>query len=352
MTSSFTTSIRIDVGNTLLLDPEIRAGRSAAEIDRLTTMEDPAYKWVIQVPESKVLRALDDHFSVMDPGPFLAMKMPSTINPRTKEGDVNYCAVSHQAFASRWLATLAELKSGGWDESSTDLRLTYINALAPIRTLYDQAQSFKTDSYNTLIGHMKKWTQSKTAQQQSDLETRKRLNANEPPAQGCFITPVTPTGAPVNHTSQKAATSSKPFTGEAKALFTEMKHEMAALRQQIKEHKASAQAKLAAPPPGVDATKQHFCHGCGHTYSKDGRRIPCINNCVYCEHPEHNARYTQGVAYPPGKERLEWGTPEQYLKKFGREMHERAKKFVTSRSSRLTDAHKRKRPESKSGDEA
>jgi hypothetical protein len=55
----------------------------------------------------------------------------------------------------------------------------------------------------------------------------------------------------------------------------------------------------------------------------------------------------QGVAYPAGKERLEWGTPEEYLKKYNKDMPERAKRFVESRN-----ALKRKRSASKSGDEA
>jgi hypothetical protein len=351
ITSSFTTSIRIDVGNTLLLDPDIRAGRSGEELDRLTTAVDPQYKWVSQIPEGKVLKVLDAHFSVMDPGPFLAMKMSSTINPRTKEGDVNYCAVSHGIFASKWLAALAELKAGGWDESHTDLRLTYINALASNRTLYDQALAYKTTSHTMLIAHMKQWTQQKTSQQKSDLETKKRLNADNPRAERVDVAPH-PQAAPNIPSNQKAATLGNKFTGEAKALFTEMKAEMAALRHQIKEQRSSLPAKQAAPPPGIDDKKQFFCHGCGHTFSKDGRRIPCIHDCVYGEHPEVNKNYKQGVAYPPGKERLEWGTPEQYLKRFGREMPERAKRYVASRAKEPSNEPKRRRLDHKSGDQA
>ena len=351
ITSSFTTSIRIDVGNTLLLDPDIRAGRSGEELDKLTTTVDPQYKWVSQIPEGKVLKVLDSHFSVMDPGPFLAMKMSATINPRTKEGDVNYCAVSHGIFASKWLAALAELKAGGWDESHTDLRMTYINALASNRTLYDQALAYKTTSHTMLIAHMKQWTQQKTSQQKSDLETKKRLNADNPRADSGKVAPQ-PQTAPINTTNQKPIALGNKFTGEAKALFTEMKAEMAALRNQIKEQRGSFPAKQAAPPPGIDDKKQFFCHGCGHTFSKDGRRIPCIHDCVYGEHPECNKNYKQGVAYPPGKERLEWGTPEQYLKRFGREMPERAKRYVASRAKEPNNEPKRRRPDHKSGDEA
>jgi hypothetical protein len=221
--------------------------------------------------------------------------------------------------------------------------LTYINALASNRTLYDQALAYKTDSHTELIAHMKQWTQKKTSLQQSDLETKKRLNADDQKAgQGNAAPQSQPLAAAP--AALKPATPGSKFTGEAKALFTEMKAEMASLRNQIKEQRGHMAAKQAAPPPGIDERKQFFCHGCGHTYSKDGRRIPCIHDCVYGEHPESNKSYKQGVAYPPGKERLEWGTPEQYLKKFGREMPERAKKYVAAKNKSPADS-KRGKPD-------
>jgi hypothetical protein len=352
ITSSFSQGIRIDVGYSLLMDPDIRAGRSAEEIDLLTTKTDPQFKWVTQVDEAKVLKALDAHFSVMDPGPFLAMKMPTSVNPRTKEGDVNYCAVSHGIFASKWLAALAELIAGGWDQSHTDLRLTYINALASNRTLFDQAQSYKTTSHTLLIAHMRTWTEQKTQQQKSDLETKRRLDVEDPhsattkPSAAPASGQASGGGGAANSNSQQKAAPPAKFTGEAKALFSKMESELGKLRQEMKA-KESLKTKQAPPPRGVDAENEYFCHGCGHTFQKDGRRIPCAYNCVYNEHEEYNRGCMQGVAYPPGKARLEWGTPEEYLKRYKKNMPERAKRYVESRN-----AQKRKRSASKSGDEA
>jgi hypothetical protein len=62
---------------------------------------------------------------------------------------------------------------------------------------------------------------------------------------------------------------------------------------------------------------------------------------VFTDHAEHNKQYRNGVPWPTDKPKLHWGTPEEYLRKHGKEMPEKGRIFVTMR-----EKFKRKREES------
>lgn len=345
--NSISQGVRISVGNTILMHPEIREriGRTNNEdIDDFTTVEDPQYLWVLSIPDDIILKHLDKHFSVTDPMPFLSMVFPKSVPEQTKDGNVNYCASTHNTFVERWLQELADLKSSGWDSSNTDLRVTYIDALSTNRTLHKEALKYKCGgSYTLLISHMREWTQTNTAKQLAEAAQRKLLNENGSVhhEQHFAASNTTPAATP------KSSAAGKPFTdAKASALMTEMSQmrtEMSKLKSKMHPLEAMSQAKgpntwQARNPSHIDANKEFFCNGCGHTYQKDGRRIACLPNCVYSEHPQHNSNYKNAVSgaatpYPTGQAKLEWGTPESYLKKFHKEMPERAKRYVASRAA-------------------
>jgi hypothetical protein len=348
--NSISQGVRISVGNTILMHPEIREriGRTNNEdIDDFTTVEDPQYLWVLSIPDDIILKHLDKHFSVTDPMPFLSMVFPKSVPEQTKDGNVNYCASTHNTFVERWLQELADLKSSGWDSSNTDLRVTYIDALSTNRTLHKEALKYKCGgSYTLLISHMREWTQTNTAKQLAEAAQRKLLNENGSVhhEQHFAASNTTPAATPKN------SAAGKPFTdAKASALMTEMSQmrtEMSKLKSKMHPLEAMSQAKgpntwQARNPSHIDANKEFFCNGCGHTYQKDGRRIACLPNCVYSEHPHHNSNYKNAVSgaatpYPTGQAKLEWGTPESYLKQFKKEMPERAKRYVASRAANAT----------------
>jgi hypothetical protein len=280
------------------------------------------------------------------------MSFPRSVSARTPDGNVNYCAASHNTFVERWLQELADLKSSGWDSSSTDLRLTYIDALSTNKTLHKEAQNHKCGgSYTLLISHMREWTQNHTARQKAEAAQRKLLEDNS----GSVY--VEQHFAKDNPPPTKSGAAAKPFT-DTKALMTKMDEMKSELGKLKKLHPLEAMSQAKGPnmwqaknPSHVDGkpfdgNKDFFCNGCGHKYGKDGRRIACLPDCVYSEHPHHNTNYknaSSGAAtpYPAGQAKLEWGTPESYLKKFNKEMPERAKRYVASRAA---FAVKRARP--------
>ena len=98
-------------------------------------------------------------------------------------------------------------------------------------------------------------------------------------------------------------------------------------------------AKATAGAASNDKTP-FYCNGCGLTYSRDGRKVPCEQNCVFAEHAEHNKNYKTGTPWPHGKPKLTWGTPEEYKRKYGVEMPARGQQYLEMRAK-----FKRKREE-------
>jgi hypothetical protein len=138
--------MRVSVGNVLLQFKEIRPRPHMTERKVVQWIKsDPTYTWVKTIRDEVLLKALDSHFSVLDPEPFLAMRFPSNIPQMHSDGTVNYMTVAHNAFAEQWLNTLSELRLGGWDESRTDLRLAYVKALEPCPTLHNEAVCYRTE---------------------------------------------------------------------------------------------------------------------------------------------------------------------------------------------------------------
>ena len=130
-----------------------------------------------------------------------------------------------------------------------------------------------------------------------------------------------------------ATTSSplkKPDTKGAVALRSEVK----ALQTQIKQLQQTQQKNTPLEP--VSTKGEFFCNGCGYTYQRDHRKIPCEDTCVFEEHAEHNTGYKSGVSWSTGKRRLFWGSPAEYQKKYGKEMPERGKIYLELRKSKET----------------
>jgi hypothetical protein len=113
----------------------------------------------------------------------------------------------------------------------------------------------------------------------------------------------------------------------------------------LKQGQAPDKPITARIPASVDTKTQWYCHGCGKTYSRDGRPIPCEKQCVYSEHAEHNQDYKRGKAWPIDKTPLTWGTIASYQEKYKREMPNTGKKFIELRATYA--AQKRDRPNHK-----
>jgi hypothetical protein len=323
LVNALTTEMRVSVSNVLINHPEFHPNRgmSGEEIRSWVKM-DPNAEWVKKISDKELTHYLDAYFSVLDPEPFLSMKFPASINRMTPDGDVNYCAIPHNMFAEKWLNRLKDLRNGGWDDSSTDLKETYVSALTTCPTLYDEAKRFKTDSHDLLISHLRQWTQTHTSQQQANQ--LRRVQIAHPEGSQVPAVPAAPAATPPA-TPQRNSTIS---TKEAKALRTQINQ----LQQQL-QSRPDASA-------GADKTS-FYCNGCGYKYSRDGRKIPCEITCVFTDHAEHNKQNRNGVPWPTDKPKLHWGTPEEYLRKHGKEMPEKGKIFVTMR-----EKFKRKREES------
>jgi hypothetical protein len=284
---------------------------------------DSDYNWVKAISDEDLKKHLDKGFSVCDEEPFLALRFPSDQPQIHKDGSVNYMASAHSAFAETWLNCLTELRHAKWDESTTDLRQAYIKALEPVPTLYDQALRYKTDSHDLLISYMRQWALSCESRQLSEKNRKVQIAKAVEAAGGSA--PTQPSSTPTNPAKEQ---SKKNTDKEVKALRTEI----AALQKQLKPQ---SQAKSAI----------FFCNGCGYTFTRDARRIPCENACVFEEHAEHNAGYKTGTAWPADKKKLFWGTPEEYLKRHGVQMPERGKNYLEARAK--FQAKKREREEKK-----
>lgn len=101
-----------------------------------------------------------------------------------------------------------------------------------------------------------------------------------------------------------------------------MRTEIAKLQSQV----------TAQTPTSPGKPVSFFCNGCGYTFQRDGRRIPCETSCVFEDHQDHNSGYKTGVPWQKDKKRLFWGTPEEYLRKHGKEMPERGKAYLEARA--------------------
>ncbi len=297
--------MRVSIGNALIQFPEVRPKLTMSDNEiKEWIAGDPTYSWVKKLSDQLLLRLLDAHFSVLDPEPFLALKFPATIPQSLPDGDVNYCAIPHSAFAEQWLNRLAELRQGGWDDSMCDLRQAYINALEPCTVLYNEAICYRTTSHDLLISYLRSWTQKRTSEQAANKQRKDQLRLSLVPH------PSSPVKRP--ETSHK----------EVKALRTEIDKLQKQLQQ--KDH--------ASVPAITGKTATFFCNGCGYTYTRDSRKIPCEATCVFSEHAEHNSGYKSGVPWPTDKKKLFWGTPEDYLQKHGKEMPERGRQYLELRA--------------------
>jgi hypothetical protein len=298
LTNALTSEMLVSIGNALINEESLRP-RPHMTDEELTQWikDDPTYSWVKRVSDSDLIAFLDKHFSVLDTETFLAMRIPGPpkVPHTTSDNDVNYCATVHSAFAEQWLNRLTELRAGGWDDGTLDLRQAYINALENQPTLHHEAMTFRTTSHDRLISHMRAWTQQKTCEQQAHKQRRDKVRAD--------------------------------MAAEVEALRTEVR----ALQQKQSPGKIGLDPNPRTPLP-------YLCQGCGRTYSRDGRTIPCEKACVYSEHAEHNSKYLDGHPWPKNKPALTWGTEELYLKKYGKPMPLMGKKYIEAR-----DKQRRKR---------
>jgi len=327
LTNALSAEIRTSVGNILLKDEDMRpkANMSAKDVSEWIRRE--GYDWVKKIPDEILLRKLDAHFSVLESDPFLAMSFPSTIPHTNKDGSINYMANAHSAFADEWLHCLNELRQGGWDDSSTDLRQAYIKALATSPTLHNAAVCYATDSHDLLISHLRSWTQMMTSRQEADSQRKEQLKKT------LLQKGVDTNGAAPQQPTQTMASPphKKPETKEAKSAAA-LRSEVKSLQSQIKHLTQSKNTPGESAPP----KSKFFCNGCGYSYERDHRKIPCEEACVFEDHAEHNAGYKTGVPWPDGKKRLFWGSPDEYQKKYHKEMPERGRIYLEMRAKYQT----------------
>jgi hypothetical protein len=325
LTNALTADMLVSIGNALIDEEGLRPKRNMTD-DELSAWirSDPKYEWVKTVSDADLIRFLDKHFSVLDSETFLSMRIlgPPEV-PHTIGDDVNYCAGVHSAFADRWLNRLTELRAGGWDDSVSDLRQAYINALENQPTLQNEARTYRTSSHDRLISHLRAWTQQKAAEQAAHKQRRDKVKASAAP---------TPS-------AQSSPSQTKP-TGTQLVKDGALAREVKALRTEIAQLKSQTPANQA-PNSQANQPASMFCNGCGRSYTNEnGRVMPCLNKCVYSEHPEHNARYQQGQPWPPNKPPLTWGTVQGYLEKYGKEMPQIGKNYLERRAK---NARKRER---------
>ena len=318
--------MRGSVGNALLKFPEIqpKPDMTGAELTKFIK-GDPDYDWVKKIPDQTLTKYLDKFFSVgADPEPFLSMRLRPKLPQILEDGSVNYMATAHSGFAEQWLDALRDLRRSGWDDSTTDLRQAYITALEPCPTLHQTAQSYNTDSHDLLISHMRWWTQMKTANQIAERKHKEHIKQSMQ-AQGVLPT-AAPAAPPVPSPGYKRSDKA-----DVKALRTEL----AKVQNQLKQQSTSAAAANAKPAV-------YFCNGCGYTYQRDGRKIPCEDACVFEDHADHNVAYKTGTPWPSGKRKLFWGSPEEYVKKYGKEMPAKGVAYLELRAKyQARDAHKK-----------
>jgi|GEM_PF-3058257 len=326
LTNAITQDMYVSVGSALLNFDTFKKGRSAAEIAKWIR-DDPEYKWVKQVSDQDLLRHLDLHFSILDHEPFLALKFPGPSQgypTTTEDGDTNYFATSFSNFADKWLRSLKDLRQGGWDDSHRDLKQTFVNALESQPTLHREASTYKTESHDLLIAHLRSWCIVRENEVNKNAHTRAETAA----ARNGDKSP-----------KSKTNSSEKSYERQIKALRTEL----TSLKQ---GGHVSDKPITARIPASVDTKTQWYCHGCGKTYTRDKYRgIPCERQCVYSDHEEHNKDYKKGKAWPIEKAPLTWGTIASYQEKYKKEMPAIGKRFIELRAKQIS--RKRERPAEK-----
>ena len=336
LTNGIREDMLTSVGSVLLTNPAIIAGRTPEQVSAWLK-SDADYKWVRDVSDTELLRSIDKHFCILDHKPFVAMKFGTPAqgyHPTTHDGDTNYFASAFSAFADRWLNALKDLRTGGWDDATRDLKQTFVNALESQPTLHREASTYRTDCHELLISYMRQWCIIRETEVKKNAKTRAETAA----VRASVKSPSQPGGA--DKQMEK-------YEKQIKVLRTEI----GALKAQggASDRSAppySAAARTPGPIPStVDSKTQWYCNGCGKTYSKDGRPIPCERQCVYSEHAEHNKEYLRGRAWPADKNPLSWGTVDGYRAKYQQEMPPTGKKFIELRAKYATqNARKRERP--------
>ena len=324
LTNAISLDMYVSVGSALLNFDYFKEGRTDLEINEWVK-KDPSFKWVKQVSDQDLLKYLDKHFSILDHEPFLALKFPGPdqgYSTTTEDGDTNYFATSFGNFADKWLRSLKDLRQGGWDDTHRDLKQAFVNALEAQPTLFREANTYKTESHDLLISHMRAWCILRENQVNKNAQTR---------AQTAAVRSGERSPGP------KSPGNIDKYEKQIKVLRTEVAN--------LKQNQNTDRPITARIPASVDSKTQWYCHGCGKTYSRDGRPIPCEKQCVYFEHAEHNQDYRKGKAWPIDKTPLTWGTIESYLSKYKKEMPATGKRFIELRAKYA--ARKRERPADK-----
>jgi hypothetical protein len=326
--SAISPSILGSIASCLLRLPAFRDTKTDAEI-HACVKDDPGSLWIKGIPDHELIHYLDTHFNVVDADAFLSLRFPGPDGPEgyaslTEDGDTNYFAVALGAFADQWLERLSELRKGGWDETSVNLRQAFINAVELQPTLFREATTYATTSHDILISHMRSWCYKKESEIEKHARARRATQTKGASAGGSVRT------APKSPSTEK-----KP---------ADVNQQIKALRTELNALKHPDRPVTARIPSHINSKTQWYCHGCGKTYTRDHRPIPCEAACVYEEHVEHNTGYRKGIPYPAGKYALSWGpSAEAYNKKYGKEMPPSGKKFLELKLRRQQDSRKRER---------
>lgn len=325
--SAISPSILGSIASCLLRLPAFRDTKTDAEI-HACVKDDPGSLWIKGIPDHELIHYLDTHFNVVDADAFLSLRFPGPNGPEgyeplTEDGDTNYFAVALGAFADQWLERLSELRKGGWDETSVNLRQAFINAVELQPTLFREATTYATTSHDILISHMRAWCYRKESEIEKHARARRATQTKGASA-----------GGSVRAAPKSPSTDKKP---------ADVNQQIRALRTELNALKHPDRPVTARIPSHINSKTQWWCHGCGKTYFRDGRPIPCEAACVYEEHAEHNTGYRKGIPYPAGKYALSWGpSAEAYKQKYGKDMPPSGKKFLELKLRRQ-DSRKRER---------
>jgi hypothetical protein len=326
--SAISPSILGSIGSCLLRLPAFRDTKTDTEI-HACVKGDPNSLWVKAIPDDELIHYLDTHFNVLDVDAFLSLRFPGPDGPEgyaplTEDGDTNYFAVALGAFADQWLEKLSELRKGGWDENTVNLRQAFINAVEQQPTLFREATTHATTSHDILISHMRAWCYTKEGEIEKHARARRATQAKS-----------AATGGNSSRTAPKSPSNDKKPA--------DVNQQIKALRTELNALKNPDRPITARIPSHINSKTQWWCHGCGKTYRRDGTPISCEAACVYEEHAEHNAGYRKGIPYPAGKYALSWGpSAEAYKQKYGKEMPLSGKKFLELRLRRQ-ESRKRER---------
>jgi hypothetical protein len=326
--SAISPSILGSIASCLLRLPAFRDTKTDAEI-HACVRDDPGSLWIKGIPDHELIHYLDTHFNVVDADAFLSLRFPGPDGPEgyaslTEDGDTNYFAVALGAFADQWLEKLSELRKGGWDETAVNLRQAFINAVELQPTLFREATTYATTSHDILISHMRTWCYRKESEIEKHARARRATQAKGASAGGIVKT------APKSPSNDKRP--------------ADVSQQIKILRTELNALKNPDRPVTARIPSHINSKTQWWCHGCGKTYSRGPRAIPCEPACVYEDHAEHNAGYRKGIPYPAGKYPLSWGpSAEAYRQKYGKEMPPSGKKFLELKLRRQQTTQKEPR---------